>query len=58
MPRQGAQAKTIANLIFDAAKKYKVHTIVLGGEGEINSELGNVALAVMNRAKCTVLVAR
>ena len=60
MVRQGAMAETIARAILDAAQKYKVHTIVLGGKGEseINPELGSVALAVVKKAKCTVLVAR
>ena len=60
MPQQGAMADTIARAILDAAQKYKVHTIVLGGKGEseINPELGSVALAVVKKAKCTVLVAR
>ncbi len=60
MPKQGAQADTIANAILDAAQKYRVHTIVLGGKGEseINPELGSVAQAVVRKAKCTVLVAR
>ncbi|TAN35354.1 MAG: universal stress protein [Candidatus Methanoperedens sp.] len=60
MPQKGAMADTIARAILDAADKYKVHTIVLGGKGEseINPELGSVALAVVKKAKCTVLVAR
>lgn len=60
MARQGAMAETIARAILEAAEKYKVHTIVLGGKGEteINPELGSVALAVVKKAKCTVLVAR
>jgi nucleotide-binding universal stress UspA family protein len=60
MPQQGAMADTIARAILDASEKYKVHTIVLGGKGEseINPELGSVALAVVKKAKCTVLVAR
>lgn len=60
MPKMGARAETIAKAILDAAEKYKVHTIVMGGEGEteINPELGSVALAVVRKAKCTVLVAR
>jgi len=60
MPQQGAMADTIARAVLDAAQKYKVHTIVLGGKGEseINPELGSVALAVVKKAKCTVLVAR
>jgi len=58
--QKGAMADTIARAILDAADKYKVHTIVLGGKGEseINPELGSVALAVVKKAKCTVLVAR
>lgn len=60
MPKMGAQAETIANAILEAAEKYKVHTIVMGSEGEteINPELGSVAQAVVRKAKCTVLVAR
>lgn len=60
MPQKGAMADTIARAILDAAEKYKVHTIILGGKGEseINPELGSVALAVVKKAKCTVLVAR
>lgn len=60
MSQKGAMADTIARAILDAADKYKVHTIVLGGKGEseINPELGSVALAVVKKAKCTVLVAR
>ncbi|MBU3966822.1 MAG: universal stress protein [Euryarchaeota archaeon] len=60
MPQKGAMADTIARAILDAAEKYKVHTIVLGGKGEseINPELGSVALAVVKKAKCTVMVAR
>lgn len=60
MPQKGAMADTIARAVLDAAEKYKVHTIVLGGKGEseINPELGSVALAVVKKAKCTVLVAR
>ncbi len=60
MPQMGAMADTIARAILDAAEKYKVHTIVLGGKGEseINPELGSVALAVVKKARCTVLVAR
>jgi nucleotide-binding universal stress UspA family protein len=60
MPHMGAMADTIARAILDAAEKYKVHTIVLGGKGEseINPELGSVALAVVKKSKCTVLVAR
>ena len=60
MPKMGARAETVANAILDAAHKYKVHTIVMGGEGEteINPELGSVALAVVKKARSTVLVAR
>ncbi len=60
MPKMGARAETIAQAILDAAQKYKVHTIVMGGEGEteINPELGSVAQAVVRKARCTVLVAR
>lgn len=60
MPQIGAMADTIARAILDAAEKYQVHTIVLGGKGEseINPELGSVALAVVKKARCTVLVAR
>jgi nucleotide-binding universal stress UspA family protein len=60
MPQMGAMADTIARAILDAADKYKTHTIVLGGKGEseINPELGSVALAVVKKARCTVLVAR
>lgn len=60
MPQMGAMADTIARAILDAAEKYQVHTIVLGGKGEseINPELGSVALAVVKKARSTVLVAR
>lgn len=60
LPKMGARAEIIAQAILDAAEKYEVHTIVLGGEGEteINPELGSVAQAVVRKAKCTVLVAR
>ncbi len=60
MSKMGARAETIANTILDAAQKYHVHTIVIGGEGEteIDPELGSVAQAVVRKAKCTVLVAR
>jgi nucleotide-binding universal stress UspA family protein len=60
MPKMGARAETIAQAILDAGTKYKVHTIVMGGEGEteINPELGSVAQAVVRKARCTVLVAR
>ncbi len=59
MPKMGARAEVIAQAIL-AAEKYKVHTIVMGGEGEteINPELGSVAQAVVRKARCTVLVAR
>ncbi|KCZ70694.1 universal stress protein UspA-like protein [Candidatus Methanoperedens nitroreducens] len=60
MPKIGVRADTIARAILDAAGKYKVHTIVMGGKGEseINPELGSVAEAVVRKARCTVLVAR
>ncbi|MCZ7397454.1 MAG: universal stress protein [Candidatus Methanoperedens sp.] len=60
MSKMGARAETIANAILDAAQKYHVQTIVMGGEGEteIDPELGSVAQAVVRKAKCTVLVAR
>jgi nucleotide-binding universal stress UspA family protein len=60
LPKMGARAEIIAQAILDAAEKYEVHTIVIGGEGEteINPELGSVAQAVVRKAKCTVLVAR
>ena len=60
IPKMGARAEIISHAILEAAKKYKVHTIVMGGEGEteINPELGSVAQAVVRKAKCTVLVAR
>ena len=60
MSKMGARAETIANSILDAAQKYHVQTIVMGGEGEteIDPELGSVAQAVVRKAKCTVLVAR
>ena len=60
IPKMGARAEMISHAILEAAKKYKVHTIVMGGEGEteINPELGSVAQAVVRKAKCTVLVAR
>ena len=60
IPKMGARAEIIAHAILEAAEKYKVHTIVMGGEGEteINPELGSVAQAVVKMAKCTVLVAR
>ncbi len=60
MPKMGARAETVAQAILDAAEKYNVHTIVMGGEGEteINPELGSVAEAVVRKARRTVLVAR
>jgi len=60
MPKMGARAEIIAHAILEAAQKYKVHTIVMGSEGEIdiNPELGSVAQAVVRKARCTVLVAR
>jgi len=60
IPKMGARAEVIAQAILDAAEKYRVHTIVMGGEGEteINPELGSVAQAVVRKAGCTVLVAR
>ena len=60
MSKMGARAETIANAILDAAQKYHVQTIVMGGEGEteIDPELGSVAQAVVRKSKCTVLVAR
>ncbi|KAB2945041.1 MAG: universal stress protein [Candidatus Methanoperedens nitroreducens] len=60
IPKMGARAEIIAHAILEAAEKYNVHTIVMGGEGEteINPELGSVAQAVVKKAKCTVLVAR
>lgn len=60
IPKMGARAEIIAHAILEAAEKYKVHTIVMGGEGEteINPELGSVAQAVVRKARCTVLVAR
>ncbi len=60
IPKIGARAEIIANAILEAALTYKVHTRVMGSEGEteINPELGSVAQAVVRRAKCTVLVAR
>jgi len=60
IPKIGARAEIIAHAILEAAEKYKVHTIVMGGEGEteIDPELGSVAQAVVRKAKCTVLVAR
>jgi nucleotide-binding universal stress UspA family protein len=60
MPKKGARAQIIAHSILEAAGKYGVHTIVMGGEGEteIDPELGSVAQAVVGKARCTVLVAR
>jgi nucleotide-binding universal stress UspA family protein len=60
MPKKGARAEIIAHSILEAAGKYKVHTIVMGGEGEteIDPELGSVAQAIVRKAKCSVLVAR
>ena len=60
MPKKGAHAEIIAHSILEAAGKYKVHTIVMGSEGEteIDPELGSVAQAVVGKAKCTVLVTR
>jgi len=53
-------AKVPVPITVRAAEKYKTHTIVLGGKGEseINPELGSVALAVVKKARCSVLVAR
>jgi len=60
IPKMGARAEIISHAILEAAEKHKVHTIVMGSEGEteINPELGSVAQAVVRKAKCTVLVAR
>ncbi|MCZ7401134.1 MAG: universal stress protein [Candidatus Methanoperedens sp.] len=60
MPKKGAHAEIIAHSILEAAGKYRVHTIVMGSEGEteIDPELGSVAQAVVGKAKCTVLVTR
>lgn len=60
MPEKGVCAEIIAHSILEAAGKYKVHTIVMGGEGEteIDPDLGSVAQAIVRNAKCTVLVAR
>jgi len=60
IPKKGARAEAIAKAILDATENYEVHTIVVGskGESEINPELGSVALEVVKRARCTVLVAR
>jgi len=59
-PKKGARAEAIARAILDATENYDVHTIVVGskGESEINPELGSVALEVVKKANCTVLVAR
>jgi nucleotide-binding universal stress UspA family protein len=58
--KMGARAEIISHAILEAARMYKVHTIVMGSEGEteINPELGSVAQAVVRKARCTVLVAR
>jgi len=58
--KKGARAEAIAKAILDAAESYNVHTIVVGskGESEINPELGSVALEVVKKANCTVLVTR
>jgi nucleotide-binding universal stress UspA family protein len=60
MSKKGARATAIAKAILAATEKYDVHTIVIGskGESEINPELGSVALEVVKKARCTVLVAR
>lgn len=60
IPKKGALAEAIAKAILDATESYHVHTIVVGskGESEINPEIGSVALEVVKRARCTVLVAR
>jgi len=60
MPKIGARAEVISHAILEASEKYKVQTIVMGGEGEteIDPELGSVAQAIVRKAKCTVLVAR
>ena len=60
MSKKGARASAIAKAILDATEKYNVHTLVIGskGESEINPELGSVALEVVKKARCTVLVAR
>lgn len=60
MPKQGICAESIAKAILEAAGQYKVHTIVMGskGESEFDEEMGSVALEVVRKAKCTVLVAR
>lgn len=60
MPKKGAHAEIIAHSILEAAEKYKVHTIVMGSEGEAEKdpELGSVAQAVVGKVRCTVLVAR
>lgn len=60
MPKIGARAEIISHAILEASEKYKVQTIVMGGEGEteIDPELGSVAQVIVRKAKCTVLVAR
>jgi nucleotide-binding universal stress UspA family protein len=60
MSKKGARASAIAKAILDATERYSVHTLVIGskGESEINPELGSVALEVVKKARCTVLVAR
>ncbi|TFH43911.1 MAG: universal stress protein [ANME-2 cluster archaeon] len=60
MPKKGLCAESIAKAILDAAEQYNVHTIVMGskGESEFNHEMGSVALEVVRKARCTVLVAR
>ena len=60
IPQMGARARIISDSILESARKHRVHTIVMGGEGEteINPEIGSVAQAVVRSAKCTVLVAR
>lgn len=60
MPKRGACAEAIAKAILDAAEEHNVHTIVMGskGESEFNPEIGSVALEVVKKSKCSVLVAR
>jgi nucleotide-binding universal stress UspA family protein len=60
MPQKGARAEIIAHSILEAAKKFGIHTIVMGSEGETerDPELGSVAQSVVRKARCTVLVAR
>ncbi|MCL7412202.1 MAG: universal stress protein [ANME-2 cluster archaeon] len=60
MPKKGQCAESIARAILDAADQYRVHTIVMGskGESEFDHEMGSVALEVVRKARCTVLVAR